>query len=360
MKTILNRAFLFLLGSSLILTACDDNGNSGPAPVEGSIATDIAANVNTTFSPSAPASDVVGDTDNDPGYTFYDLDTGSIIDDTLSADWDIAFGQTTILANSGNGGGIQIVETAYAELLEAPTVGYGESISGSGSWYDYTAEIPNLPPHAILVKPGKTIIVQTTDGRYAKLEMLSYYQGNPDTSTPEFASFFTRPASSYFTFNYLIQSTSSTQLYNEDAFTFYDFETASIVEDSLSSQWDIGLNGTTIIANEAGQGGVQMLNIPFAELAEAPTDGYSGSVSGWYTYTGEAPTGPKHAILPTEGVTLVFQTGDGKFAKVRIMSYYQGNPDPSSDAFINIVTRPSSRYYTFEFAVQTDGSRFFE
>lgn len=360
MKTLLNRAFFFLLGSTLIFTACKDSGNSGPAPVEANIASDIEANVNTIFSPAIPESDIEGTTDNSPGYTFYDLDTGTTVDDSLSTAWDIAFGTTTILANFGNGGGIQVLDSEYASVLDAPTSGFSNEISGTGSWYTYTAEIPGLPPHAVIADTNKTVVVKTTDGRYAKLQILSYYQGNPDTSTPEFASFFTRPASSFFTFNYLVQGDNSTDLFHEDRFTFYDFETASIVEDSLSSQWDIGVNATTIIANFGNGGGVQSLNIPFEDLTEAPTDGYTELNNSWYSYTGEAPNGPKHAILPKDGVTLVFKSGEGFYAKVRILSYYVGNPDTSTPEFAAFFTRPEDRHYTFEFAVQTDGSRFFE
>jgi hypothetical protein len=354
--------YLNLLTLSLLIltTACKDSGSNGPEPVTATLVTDIQANVNTTFSPSEPATDIEGNTDSNPGFTFYDLDTGSIVEDSMASTWDIAFAGTTILANAGNGGGLQILDTSYPDLQNAPVDGYADNIGGSGSWYTYTAEIPGFPPHAILSNTDKTIVVKTTDGRYAKLQILSYYKGNPDTSTPEFANFMSRPPSSYFTFNYLIQTTSSTELYHEDTFTYFDFETESLIEDSTSSQWDIGLKGTTIIANAANEGGVQLLNIPFINVTEAPIEGYSENVSGWYTYTGEAPSGPKHAIIPTEGITLVFKTGNGLFSKVRILNYYKGNPDLNSAAFANFSTRPASRYYTFEFAVQSDGSSLFE
>lgn len=356
MKHLIKRTPLFLLMLATAFTACKDSGSNGPEAVEALVAADIEANINTTFAPAAPDSDVEGDTESSPGYTFYDLETGSTISDSLSADWDVAFGGTTILANSGNGGGIQLMETTYTEVLTAPTTGYEAS---NASWYTYTGEAPVGPKHAILADEEHTLLVLTPEGKYAKIQILSYYEGNPDTSTPEFESLMTRAASKYFTFNYTIQSDGSTQLYHEDKFTFYDLDGNQVVEDSLSSQWDLGFNATTIIANSGQNGGIQSLSIAFADVDEAPNSGYLESNTSWYTYTGEAPTGPKHAILPNDGQTLLVLTPEGKYAKVRVMSYYKGNPDVSSQDFINFI-RPESRYYTFEFAVQTDGSRFFE
>lgn len=356
MKHQIQKTPLFLLMLAIAFGACKDSGTNGPADVEALIASDIAANVNTTFTPPAPDSDVEGDTESNPGYTFYDLETGSTVSDSLSADWDIAFGGTTILANSGNGGGIQLMETSFSEVLTAPATGYEAS---NGSWYTYTGEAPVGPKHAVLANQDHTLIVLTSEGKYAKVQILSYYQGNPDTGTPEFESFMTRPASKYFTFNYTLQNDGSTQLYHEDAFTFFDLDGNQIVDDSLSSQWDIGFNATTIIANSGQNGGIQSLNIAFANVDEAPNSGYQESNTSWYTYTGEAPSGPKHAILPNDGQTLLVLTPEGKYAKVRIMSYYKGNPDVTGQDFINFI-RPESRYYTFEFALQTDGSRFFE
>ncbi len=47
------------------------------------------------------------------------------------------------------------------------------------------------------------------------------------------------------------------------------------------------------------------------------------------------------------------RTGDGEYyAKIRILSYYEGNPEPDTEEFENA----PSRYYTFEYAIQMDGS----
>ena len=355
MKTKRANIPLLFATTLFIFTACSDSGNDGPAAVEAKIASDIAANVNTIFAPAEPDKDVEGDTESSPGYTFYDLETGSTISDSLSSDWDIAFGGTTILANSGNGGGIQLLQTPYADVETAPETGFEAS---NNTWYTYTGEAPNGPKHAVLANENETLVVKTPDGKYAKVQILSYYEGNPDTSTPEFASFMTRPSSKYFTFNYTIQNDGSTKLFHEDTITYFDFTTGEIIEDASSSQWDIGLQGTSIFGNIENGGGLQALNIDFSAVTEAPIEGYVGTNKTWYTYT--ANNVPVFAILPIEGITLVFKTADDEYAKVRIISYYQGNPDVTSQEFINPDTRSASRYYTFEYAIQADGSRFFE
>lgn len=154
-------------------------------------------------------------------------------------------------------------------------------------------------------------------------------------------------------------------------FTLFSFATNGAVSntDSASTKWDIGFRGTTIIVNGgvSGPGGTegQIVDGIFDELAEAPVSGYTTDSqsakaipgSGWYTYTGEAtPPAPQHAILPIAGKILVFKTADGKFAKVEVVSYYQGNPDTTTASFADLATRPASRYYTFRFIYQPDGT----
>ena len=71
-------------------------------------------------------------------------------------------------------------------------------------------------------------------------------------------------------------------------------------------------------------------------------------IGGWYIYDGTT-----HLISTVPGVVILIRTADGKYAKMMILSYYKGNPaniDPNKDL---------SRYYTFKFAYQPDGSRNF-
>lgn len=149
-------------------------------------------------------------------------------------------------------------------------------------------------------------------------------------------------------------------------FTFFSFEEDGIVlaydeadrSDSSSTQWDVAFRGTQIIANGGdsgpGEGGIQVVTGLFDEVAEAPAGGYLGAVpggsgNGWYNYDPATFT-----LTPVPGRVLAVRTADGRYAKLRILSYYEGAPDPV-DPFSD-----TERYYTFEYVYQPDGSRRFE
>lgn len=346
--------YLFLALISLSFYACNDTSNSGPAIVEGQLVKDIPANVNTID--EFTDTDVQANTENRALTTYYDFDTGKPISDSTSTVWDIAFSGTTLMANTENGGGILKLSTPYEDVKQATTSGFEATNS---TWFTYTGEAPNGPKHAILANNDETLIIKTATGRFAKLKMHSYYKGNPDTSTEEFANLRTRPADKYYTFTYALQTAESEKLYHEDTYTFFDLESGEMIEDSLSTSWDIGLDGTNIIANTGNGAGIILLNTPFSDVNEAPTSNYGESAGSWYIYTGDASTGPKHTIIPKDNTTLVVKTAEGNYAKIRIISYYKGNPDVSSQDFINFI-RPADRHYTFEFGLQTDGSTKFE
>ncbi|PAU94985.1 hypothetical protein CK503_05850 [Aliifodinibius salipaludis] len=157
-------------------------------------------------------------------------------------------------------------------------------------------------------------------------------------------------------------------------YTFFSLRSGQEVAhgDSATTEWDVAFNGTTIRFNGGvsgpGDGGALLLDVPFDEVSTAPTEGYytdtddslavpTGGGNGWYTYTGRS--NPPHAVLPIEDRTIVLETADGEhYAKLKIISYYKGNPDTSTDEFANLETRPDSKYYTFRYAVQmTEGLR---
>ena len=176
-----------------------------------------------------------------------------------------------------------------------------------------------------------------------------------------------------------------------DRFTLYDLDAGEIVlssdeadaavrqRDSASTVWDVGFKGTTIIVNGGtsgpGRGSAQIVTEAFASVTEAPATGYvadgsntncpavvtpggtfpgapfavcGGSDNGWYNYNGA-----QNLVSPLAGRTIVLTTATGDYAKLRVLSYYRGNPatpDPATD---------EDRYYTFEYVLQPDGSRDF-
>ncbi len=134
-------------------------------------------------------------------------------------------------------------------------------------------------------------------------------------------------------------------------FTLYSLRTGAVVPnaDSASTKWDVAFRGSTILANRTtgSQGGILVRVGAFADLTMAPDTTYGASVSGsqWYDYA-------NNLITPKAGRVLAVRAADGAYAKLRLVSYYKGQT-PTTDP-------TASRYYTFDYAIQTDGTRRFE
>jgi len=159
----------------------------------------------------------VADLDGSTTTIYYSLSTGTQITgaDTASTKWDIKFKGTSLFINGGTSGTgttqAQIVSSTFETLTAAPTADYKTDANGTpaiSGWYTYTNTTE--PQHAILTVPGKIIVIKTSDGKYAKVEMISYYKGNPNTTTAEFANLATRPASRYYTFRFAYQGDGTT------------------------------------------------------------------------------------------------------------------------------------------------------
>jgi hypothetical protein len=151
---------------------------------------------------------------------------------------------------------------------------------------------------------------------------------------------------------------------NTSGKTYFSLSDSSIVTgaDTLSTKWDVAFSRTTIYTNSGnsgpGVGGAVILkNTNWDDVTTAPESGYNadtetspavptGSGNGWYIYDPST-----HLISAAAGVVIVVKTGEGKYAKLQITSYYKGapeNPNPLSD---------QSGFYSFKYFYQPDGSR---
>lgn len=149
-------------------------------------------------------------------------------------------------------------------------------------------------------------------------------------------------------------------------FTLFSLRDNAIVanSDSATNKWDIGFRATTIIINggaiRSGQGGAYIFTGLFDDLVEIPesqvfnTDESitelaipTGSGNGWFNYNFAT-----NWISPIAGRVLVIRTGDGKYAKVEILSYYKDAPQSPDPAAV-------SRHYTFKYIYQPNGSKKF-
>jgi len=162
---------------------------------------------------------------------YYHLKTGTKITDTVASaktsGWDIGFTgiyNSMIVINNGTdpkspgyggpGKGLIIaVEKTYAQVTEAPDLAQMKAgnLSFVGwdaypqpdnrGWYFY-----DLKTHISVPVKGRTFILLTASGKFAKLEMLNIYKGNPVTVTD-----LHWPAP-YFTFRFFIQEDGSRNL----------------------------------------------------------------------------------------------------------------------------------------------------
>jgi hypothetical protein len=208
---------ILLFSIVFIVASCsqDDNEATPVLPLEAVTVIDLPANPSQNIDGSARVAS--------NQFTLFNLKDNAIVPnaDSISTKWDIGFRGTTIIVNGGISGPGQtsalVVNGIFEELKQAPAEGYVTDAQGAlalpgSAWYTYTAAATAGPQHAIIPIPGKILVVKTSSGNYAKIEMLSYYAGNPDTSTPSFANLATRPAAKYYTFRYSYQPTNNTQL----------------------------------------------------------------------------------------------------------------------------------------------------
>ena len=146
-------------------------------------------------------------------FTKFNFSTGQIT--TSDTDWDVAFRATTIIVNGGvsletideptrtgnsavyiaNGTMSSVTDVDLMSLTQDSSNGYAVPTGGGNGWYTYQGPPVNL----ISPTPGKILVFRTNDGKYAKMEILSYYKDapeNPDAYTDE---------TPYYTFNFVYQ-----------------------------------------------------------------------------------------------------------------------------------------------------------
>ncbi|MGK6350787.1 HmuY family protein [Parapedobacter sp. DT-150] len=152
----------------------------------------------------------VEDLDGSQGPVFFSLSTGTAVEES-AATWDIKLNSSSF--SFGNGAEAQVIEGIFDNYVVAAEAGYSaEDLAGIGSVYTYTGQAPSGAQHAVLPTPGRILVVKTHDNKYAKIEFISYYLGNPDTNSEEFVNLETRPQSRIYTFRYIIQPDGSTNL----------------------------------------------------------------------------------------------------------------------------------------------------
>lgn len=191
---------LFLIGAVCAFTSCS---NSDPAPVV--LSTVVFKDLNADYAPlvfsTNPAVPPTRPAEKKK-YTFFSFKTGQIVpnSDSASTKWDIGFRSTSIIFNGGTSGpgtaGAIVQQGLFDEIKTAPTTGYVSdnkannqfAVSSSPFVSGVTTTTNNWwlnsgTQTSTIVSPiaGRVIIVKTADGRYAKMEIQSFYKGAPAT-----------------------------------------------------------------------------------------------------------------------------------------------------------------------------------
>ncbi|WP_308993655.1 HmuY family protein [Mariniflexile litorale] len=141
-------------------------------------------------------------------FTKFSFSTGQTT--TSETEWDIAFRGTSIIINGGTTLGTMdeperignvsgyIVNNTF-ENVEMVNTNLLEQDSNEGyvfsDWYTYSGQ----PNHLITPTPGKVLVLKTYDGKYAKMEIVSYYKDAPDNPNAF------NGTERYYTFNYVYQ-----------------------------------------------------------------------------------------------------------------------------------------------------------
>jgi hypothetical protein len=143
------------------------------------------------------------------GWRHFSFRLGSVIEGAGGSDWDLAFRRYQILANggpqyAGRGGIADLGAVDFNEVHAVPETGYVPNErtpdprnAAIASWYQY-----GFFSHVLSPKPH-VWAVRTADGRYAKIELLSYYCARGEPGCP--------------TFRYVYQGDGSTRMVREDA-----------------------------------------------------------------------------------------------------------------------------------------------
>jgi hypothetical protein len=172
---------LVVVVTSIFLFSCSKSTTTVVAPLTATTVNDL------------PADTIIGVTAQGQPYgagkyTFYSLEKNAIVANTDSATtkWDLAFNGTKILTNGGTSGtglgGAFVQVGLFDELktISADSVfktdnapaSYAITYGSGKGWYTYDP-IKNL----ITPLAGRVLVIKTASGKYAKVEVISYYKG---------------------------------------------------------------------------------------------------------------------------------------------------------------------------------------
>jgi len=195
MKTILKTFIIPAI--AIALFSCNDDKETEPIVVlEATLVADLAA-------PNDVIDRATGQVIETRPFQYFSLEQNQIVSE--SDDWDLAFKGTTVRVNSGKGASAAIVTGIFDQIIEIPASAtfaqdteseFAIPTGGGNGWYNYNSATNTITPI-----PGRVVLVKTSAGNYTKIEILSYYKGNPPVASIDP---FTTP-SAHYTFRYILQ-----------------------------------------------------------------------------------------------------------------------------------------------------------
>ena len=201
------------LGLSIALVACSKDEETIVVPVSAITVNNLAADTVTGLG--------VDDRPKSAGTTtYYSLVDNKEIPsaDAASTKWDIAFSSTKILVNSGTSGpgiGGAFVYVGLFDALKtipadsnfatdnANAASFAIPLGSGKAWYTYDGMTTLVSPI-----PGRVLVIRTATGKFAKIEIISYYKGGvtlPASASVNDKLFKQR----YYTFRYAYQPNGS-------------------------------------------------------------------------------------------------------------------------------------------------------
>lgn len=202
-----NNLFLFVMGLFIALnfSSCsNDDDTVQPKPT-------VTKKVENLYAPQegGRGEPITGD------FVKFSFEKGTTVTDN---NWDVAFRGSSIIVNGGvkkeesepartGEAGVYVADGTMASLKSANINSFQQdsattlAIPSFNTWADYTG----APRHAVVPKAGKILVFKTHDGKYAKMEILSYYKDSP--AVPDYRE---GHQSRYYTFNYVYQPNKGT------------------------------------------------------------------------------------------------------------------------------------------------------
>jgi hypothetical protein len=195
MKTFKSIPSIFVLCVLGSLFSCSNN-DPAPAPLPAITFKDL----NADYAPQVFGAGQPTRPTQKNKFTFFSFRTGQVVvvsDSSKSTAWDIGFQGTNIIFNGGTSGpgvgGAIVQEGIFDEIKEAPATGYVQDnkalnqfavsarpfVQGGTSTNNWWLNSGTQTSTIVSPIAGRVIIVKTADGRYAKMEILSFYKGAP-------------------------------------------------------------------------------------------------------------------------------------------------------------------------------------